>query len=258
MSLTDKTVKTTYKDLLEIDNSNSGIDSTLRAIKSGDGTSSAIQISNGKLKVLPSADSTATVDVQDKDGNTKLLVDTTNDYVKALGHHANTQYAQFGAGGTGTALFSANTHYAIPFGTTIGTGGYFTIGTSTNPDTSYTISSTGSSVSACVWHIMDNITIDRVVVWSGADAGSGDVTRFHLMSYDIVSDNTATSGDLSNGTVLADGSDITNAGYEQIYYQQLTIQSANVTAGKVAIFCFRQDGTNSDYCINAQIKYHIT
>ena len=38
----------------------------------------------------------------------------------------------------------------------------------------------------------------------------------------------------------------------------MTIQSANVTAGKVILFAFRADSVNSDYSINATIKYHIT
>ena len=105
---------------------------------------------------------------------------------------------------------------------------------------------------------MDNITIDRVIWWSGGDASTGDTTRTHLMSYDVDSGNGSTSGDLSNGTVLADGADITNAGKEQAYYQQMTIQSANVTAGKIIMFTFRSDSVNSDYTINATIKYHIT
>ncbi len=257
MSLTGKTKASTYKDLLEIDNSNNGVDATTRAIKSGEGTSSSLSISTTKVLVKPSADSTTTVDFQDTDGNSKFVFDSTNDLVKALGHNVNTQYAYFGHGETGSALFAANTHYAIPFGTTIGTGGYFTIGTGTNPDTSYTISSTGAAVATCLWHIIDNITIDSVSVWNGSDAASGDTLRFHLMSYDIDSSNGTTSGDLSNGTVLADGADITSAGYEQSYYQSMIIQSANVNAGKVVLFLFRQDGTNGDYASNVTVKYHL-
>ena len=261
MSLTGKKYSAYYKDLLEIDNSNSGIDSTLRAIKSGDGTSSSVLLSNGKVKVLPSADSTATLDVQDKDGNSKLLVDTTNDYVKALGHHVNTQYAYFGATSSDTALATANTHFAIPFTNCNGDGfGVINVGTGTNPDTSVTLN--GSSVFAYqwvtkFWHVMDNMTIDRVVWWNGADASSGDTMRVHLMAYDVVSDNTSNSGNLSNGTVLADGSDIINAGWEQAYYQQLTIQSANVDAGKIILFIYRTDSVNSDYTINSTIKFHL-
>ena len=104
---------------------------------------------------------------------------------------------------------------------------------------------------------MDNITIDRVVWWVGADAASGDTVRAHVMSYDIETTSGATSGDLSSGAVCADGADIVSAGYEQNYYQQMTIQSADVNAGKVLVFAFRQDGVNSDYSIHATVKYHL-
>jgi len=168
-------------------------------------------------------------------------------------------YAHFGIG-SGDSVFagaSANNHYAIPF------NGYANqalagIGTGTNPDTSLTIATTADDVTCCLWFVMDNITIDRVVWWSGADASSGDTSRCHLMSYDVDSDNGSTGGDLSSGVILADGADITNAGYEQAYYQQMTIQSSDVSAGKVVLFTFRSDSVNSDFSINATIKYHIT
>ncbi len=132
------------------------------------------------------------------------------------------------------------------------------LGSGTDPDTSLTISTSAHTAVQTYWYVMDNITIDRVVWWAGSDAATGDTTRCHLMSYDVDSANGSTSGDLSNGVVLADGADITNAGYEQAYYQQMTIQSADVTAGKVILFAFRADSVNSDYSINATIKYHIT
>ena len=257
MSLTGRSVSAWYKDLLEIDNSNSGVDGTLRPIKSGEGTNSAVYVSTGKVKILPAADSTTTLDVQDKDGNNKLLVDTTNDYVKALGHHANTQYINFGISNVDSSGFSADTHYAIPFRNMTSAASNLAMGTSTNPDTSLTISSTGHTLVNMFWYVLDDITIDRAVWWHGADAATGDTTRAHIMQYDIVSDNSSTSGDLSSGVVLCDGADITNAGYEQSYMQQMTIQTANVDAGKAVFFVFRSDSVNSDFSINAQIKVHM-
>ena len=104
---------------------------------------------------------------------------------------------------------------------------------------------------------MDDITIDAVKWWHAADAATGEATAAHLMAYTVDSGNGSTSGDLSSGVVVADGANITNAGYEQIYYQAMTIQSANVDAGKVILFTFASDTINSDYSINATVKYHI-
>ena len=37
----------------------------------------------------------------------------------------------------------------------------------------------------------------------------------------------------------------------------MTVQSADIDAGKVVLFCFRSDSANSDYSINVTVKYHI-
>ena len=50
-ALTGRSVQETYKDLLQISNSNSGVDATLRAVEDGEGTSSALQLSTGEVKV---------------------------------------------------------------------------------------------------------------------------------------------------------------------------------------------------------------
>ena len=184
---------------------------------------------------------------------------------------ATTQYAYFGMGGkdAGYGGMLADTHYAIPFGGmgtnfAIETIGNFAMGSSTsssfndtNPATSVTISATATSLVSVYWHIRDNITIDEVTWLHGADAATGDSTAAHLMAYTVDTGNGSTSGDLSSGVVVADGATITNAGYEQIYYQQMTIQSADVDAGKVILFIFAADTVNSDFGVNATIKYHI-
>ena len=52
-SLTGKTIASTYKDLLQIQTSvaNAGIDGTVRTIQDGDGTNSALQISNAAVNI---------------------------------------------------------------------------------------------------------------------------------------------------------------------------------------------------------------
>ena len=260
MSLKGKTRENTYKDLLIIDNSNAGFDTGIDQIQSGNGNGSALYLSTNNFKVQPSADSTTNSVIYDKDGNILFQVDSTNDAVKALGNHVNTQYAYFGIDNTGTMSLSADNHYVVPFMTgynSSAAGAMLTLGTSANPDTSYTVATTGMVIANSVWYVPDAITIDAVSFWVGADAASGDTIRCHLMAYDIVTTAGATGGDLSNGVVIADGADISSDGYEQAYYQSMTIQSSSVSAGKAIFFTFRQDGTNSDYSISATIKYHL-
>ena len=255
--ITGKTPSATYKDLLKIENTNNGVDDTLRQIESGDGTGSALYIEKNSTKIMPTDDDTALLDVQDKDGNSKFKVDTTNDLIYALGHKINTQYAYFGTTSSDSVPSSSNTHTAIPFGNVFAGATEVTFGTSTDPDTSLTISTTADDLICNVWYVPDNITIDAAYVWLAGDASSGDTVKFHLMSYDIVTADGSTCGDLSNGTVLADGSDIVHDGYEQADYQSLTIQSSNVDSGKAILFMIHSNGTNSDYTVNATVKYHL-
>ena len=74
--LTAKTPSATYKDLLKIENSNSGIDETLRQIESGSGVGSALYIEKNSTKIVPVADDTALLDVQNAAGSSKFKVDS--------------------------------------------------------------------------------------------------------------------------------------------------------------------------------------
>jgi hypothetical protein len=258
MSFTGKSLKDVYKDVLQTDNSNSGLSTTIKQIKCGDGDATALYLSTQNVKMQPASDSTTNTVINDKDGNALVAVDSTNDLVKAgIGQHTvNTQYAHFGIGSSVSAGFVANRHFAIPFEGCLPQS-VFLGGTGTDPDTSFTLSDEADDAVCCFWYVMDDITIDRIIWWSGADAATGDTTRTHLMSYTVDSGNSATSGDLSSGAVVAYSSDVTNAGYEQAYYNQMTISTADIDAGKVLMFFFRGDSINSDYAINATVKYHL-
>ena len=271
-TFTGKTFASFYKNILGINqSSNVGVDATPRGVQDGAGNDTAIALSEDNLYVRPiNDDSTTSLLVQNNASNNILAVDTTNKkvLVGASQVAANTQYAYFGCQSSdpSTAGFSADTHYAIPF--TIaqfgGTTASLAMGSSTsssfndtNPASSLTISNTAHDIVTSYWYVMDNITIDAVKWFHGADAATGDSTAAHLMAYTVDTANGSTGGDLSSGTVVADGGTITNAGYEQIYYQSMTIQSADVDAGKVILFTFAADTVNSDYSINATVKYHI-
>ena len=261
MSLIGKKPANTYKDLLQIDNGNSGISSTLKQVKSGSGDGSSLYISEDKLKNQPTTDSTDSVVLYDKDGNALFTIDTTNDLVK-LGIsqiNAHTQYADFGVSSADTvwAGKTENTHTAVPFNSNGLSGAVITFGTSANPATTLTVNSTADDLVNSFMAVPTNIVVDSVSFWVGANSATGDTLRCHLMSYDIVTTAGATGGDLSNGVVIADGADIVSAGLEQSYYQSMTVQSSSVNSGKVLLFLFRQDGTNSDYSVSASIKYHL-
>ena len=260
MSLTGKSPAATYKDLLKVSNNNSGIDSTARTIESGDGSNSAITLSDRALKVRSYTDNTTAFTVRNLSGSTKFQVDTTNNQVKALGTHVNTQYAEFGVFYGDYSTSVANTHYPIPFNNgTQSSLADVDFGTGTDPDTSFTTAFTDTQLASqivhCLWYVPDAISIDAVYGIEGADAATGDTTRMHLMSYTFTSGSTSA---LTSGTLLAHNDDVTNAGSEQAYLSEFTVDSASVAAGKVILAFFRSDSVNSDYSINIKIKYHLT
>ena len=263
MSLTNKAPKDFYKDLTYIENNNNGFDNNIDNLRSGNGNLSSLYLSNNNLKVKPSTDNTTLVNIVDVDGNSLFTVDSTNDSVKSgiTQTHVNTNYAYFANSSVGTAQFPANTHHAILFGGS-DRSNYLsrqriTLGTGTDPDTSYTVTTAAAELVGRFWYITDKIVIDKACFWVGASTDTGDTVRCHLMSYDIDVSNGATGGDLSNGVVVASSSDIVNEGQEQSYFNNMTIDSSSVTANKALLFTFRQDSTNADYSIAATIKYHV-
>ena len=261
MSLTGKSPAETYKDLLKVINNNSGIDSTARVIESGDGSDTALSLSDRAVGVKSNTDNTSAFKVQNSSGTTKLSVDTTNNQVKALGHHVNTQYADFGIASTLSANYAANTHHPIPFSANnqaLANQDDITFGTSTDPATTFTTAD-GASTDASLlvpmlWYVPDAISIDAVYGIEAGSNASGDTTRMHLMSYTFTSGSTSA---LTSGTLLAYNSDVTNAGSEQAYLSTFTVNSADVAGGKVILAFFRGDGVNSDYSVNIKVKYHL-
>ena len=241
MSLSGKTLANTYKDILQMDNSNSGVDATTRSIKDGEGTTSALSLSDDVVSVKPQSDNTTAT----------FLVENSS----------GTQYAYFSVGNTQSASFADDTHQAIPFASAMyGNVSYPpAFGTGTDPATTFTTSegngTRASDIVACLWYVTDAISIDSVTGIEGADTATGDTTRMHLFSYDFTSGATAC---LTNGTLLAHNSDVTNAGSEQPYLSSFTVDSAAVASGKVILAFLKSDSINSDYSLNIKVKYHLT
>jgi len=258
MSLSGKTLKDSYVDLLQLDNSNNGTPTTVKNVKDGAGNSTALMVADDHIRIFPTNDdSTTTLLVRAKTGNTVLQADTTNNLLYGSGNIVNTQYAYFSVVTTHFSSAAANEHYAIPFanGNNAATTSYISLGTGTDPATSVDTNSVAYKLVPVMWYIPDNMTIDAVYSFEGADAATGDTTRMHLMSYDFTSGATSP---LTNGTLLAHNSDVTNAGYEQPYLSTWTVDSSDVVAGKVILAAFRSDSNNSDYSLTIKVKYHLT
>jgi len=178
--------------------------------------------------------------------------------VASQSHVRNILYAYFGVTSAMGIPNGSGTHYAVPFNMYYSSSSFITLGTTTSsPDSSLTITSTADDLLVFMWYIPDNIKIQNIDVWIGGNASDGDSILLHLMSYDIVRADGATCGDLSNGVVVADGDAISHDGYEQTDYQSMTIQNGNVDSGKAVFLTLHADGTNSDYAVNAIVKYNL-
>ena len=241
--------------------SNTGVDATTRSVETGDGAKTSISISDDQLVVQPQNDDGRAFIVNNQGGSRILTVNTGDSNVKigASQVAANTQYAYFGVGSAQGLSAVAGTHYLIPTGNLAFSSGTIAFGTGGEPSTSYDISANNNAddVAVCLWYVPDDITVDQVYLLSGGNAASGDTINIHLLSFDFDAGAGAGKGDLSNGAVIAGGADIASLGYENIIYQSTAPSSADVDAGKVIAATFESNGTNSDYSINATVKYHI-
>ena len=261
MSFSGKTIANTFKDILQIDNSNSGIATSLKVVKDGAGNQSALSIGDDQVKIKPENDDTTTAfTVGDKDNDVKFTVDTTNDLVKALGHIVNTNIQDF------YLVHSASIPNATDTWCALGVGGggrtqsgaVLQGGTGGTPATSFAISTTAHTQLPYYFYVPLDIAIDSCHVWFASDAATGDDVKFSVMSYTVDSDNGSSGGDLSSGVEnCVSSAAITSAGYEQAYYQSLTVSTANIDSGKVIMAFCDQDGTNSDLSVKMQLVYHL-
>lgn len=258
-SLAGKSPANTYKSLLKVADETNGVTSSYSAIEDGEGTSSSLSVTNNKLRVQPtSANSTSTFDVKTESGGALLTVDTSNSEVKVGTSQvsATTQLALF----TGYRVVpsSAGAHQYIPYG---GNGfganmAEISAGTGTDPSSTVDKTTSTDELVLMIFPVPFNITIDAVKVLSSTDQDTDTTLNFHLLSYDMVADGTTNDGNLSNGTVLADGQ-ATSVDRSVIKTTDLTIQSSSVTSGKV-IMCTVENETNTDDInIQVQVKYHI-
>ena len=126
-------------------------------------------------------------------------------------------------------------------------------GTGTNPDSS----DSGDDDLVCMlFNVPLNITIDAVKVFASTDQTTDCVLNYHLMSYAISNDGDTSDGDLTGGTVVADGQ-ATAVDDTLVKQTALTIQNSSVLASRVLAFFVENVTNTDDININAQVLYHI-
>ena len=257
MALTNKTIASTYGDILQVDNSGSGRTANGTVVKDGLGQSTALTLGGDKVKITPSSDSTTALTVETSGGTDLLVVDSTNSAVK-LGttqSYANTQVQRFDSLDIQP---SADTHTAMNIDSALNAAiTPITFGTGTDPATTYSLGSSEVSANALVvstWYIPAAITIDEVRVIGGGEAV--DAINFHLKSFTMATGTGADAGDLSSGTLLAHNGSTLTVGADRITTTTLTVDSGSVAADKVVLAFFENTDSTTDLTAQLIVKYH--
>jgi len=257
MALTNKTIASTYGDILQADNSGSGRTANGTVIKDGLGQSTALTLGQNKVAITPSSDSTSALTVETSGGTDLLVVDSTNSAVKvgSTQTYANTQVQRF----TVVDLQPTDgTHHSMMIdGVYTNLSPPITFGTGTDPATTYTLGSSEVNANALVvstWWIPVAITIDEVRVIAGGEAS--DTINFHLFSYTIATGTGSGAGDLSSGTLLAHNASTLTTGDDRVTSTTLTIDSEDVAADKVIIATVENVGAATDITAQLIVKYH--
>ena len=259
MALTDKTIASTYGDILQTDNSGSGRTANGTVIKDGLGQSTALTLGGDKVKLTPSSDTTALLTIENAAGADLLTVDATNTAIKVgtTQTYVNTQVKQFGVFDMSP---TADTHHPMVSMTGLDATGNTdwtpstAFSTGTDPALSLTISSAAEDIVPVLWYIPAAITIDEVRVIASTDAA--DTLNFHLLSYTLGTGTSSTAGDLSSGALLAHNESTLTTGDDRITSTTLTIDSASVAADKVVLAFVENVGDTNDITAQLIVKYH--
>ena len=256
MALTNKTIASTYGDILQADNSGSGRTANGTTIKDGLGQSTALTLGGDKVKITPSSDSTTALTVETAGGTDLLVVDTTNSAVKvgSTQTYANTQIQRFTMHDTNMV---DGAHLSMHVDSGWAGAASLNFGTGTDPATTYSLGSseanTQSLVSA-IWYVPAAITVDEVRVIAGGEAA--DTVNFHLFSYTMATGTGSGAGDLSSGAVVASTGSTLTTGNDRVTTTTLTVDSAKVAADKVVIATIENVGATTDMAAQLIVKYH--
>jgi len=258
-SLAGKSPADTYKSLLKVADETNGVSTTLSAIEDGEGTSSCLSISDDNFNIQPQNDNTtSTFRVRDTSNNTILAADTSNSTVKVGSSqaHANTQILEFSAY---RLVPVAGTHYFIPCSGNNFAGSALAevaCGTGTDPDTTLDAGATTDELVNMLFLAPYNLTIDGAKFMVSTDTDTDTTINVHLYKFTMTNAGGTSDGNLSSGTLLANGQ-ATNVDRNVLKTVTASIDSSSVSADEV-IACFVENVTNTDDInIRVQVKYHI-
>ena len=258
-SLAGKSPASTYKSLLKVVDETNGVSSTLSQIEDGEGTSTCISVGDDNFKVKPQTDNTTTTfEVENASGNNVLTVDTSNSLIKigTTQTPANSQILEFNA--RGLVPTSSGTHYFVGRSASLYDSNFRESpnGTGTDPDTSYDGGISTDDYLENLFLVPLATTIDAVKFMVSTSTDTDCIINVHLMSFDITNAGGTDDGNLTNGTLLANGQ-ATAVDRNVIKTVTCSIDSSSVAANKV-IACFVENETNTDSVfLQTQVLYHF-
>ena len=258
-TLAGKSPANTYKSLLKVADETNGISTSVSQLEDGEGTATCLSISDDQIIIQPQNDNTnSTVRIINSTGTRILQADTSNNKIQ-LGETltaANTQLLEFHAK---TLVPSASgTHMFVGRGSSayFGTSTESSCGTGTDPDTTLDAGATTDDLLQNLFIVPINLTIDAVRFMVSTTTDTDTTINVHLYSFDMVNAGGTNDGNLSNGTLLANGQ-ATSVDRNVIKTVDCTIDSESVTANKV-IACFVENETNTDsIMLQTQVLYHF-
>ena len=125
-------------------------------------------------------------------------------------------------------------------------------GTSSDPDTSYTITATADDVAGVIWSPLSPIIVRKCRIYYGEGGSTNTTHSVNLSKYDIDAE-----GDLTNGTIV--GSTATDSGsddYTTLAYTVLSVVANTVTSTQVLIaFIMCVDAVNAVVTPKCIIEY---
>tara|TARA_R100000808_G_C2116589_1_gene129021 strand:- start:356 stop:1141 length:786 start_codon:yes stop_codon:yes gene_type:complete len=258
-SLAGKSPKDTYKSLLKVADEVNGVSTSASQVEDGEGTATCLSVGDDNLQIKPQNDnSTTTLAVQNEGGTNLLTVDTTNSCVKTgtTQTYANTQILEFCAY---RLVPTAGTHYFVPC-----SGNSFqqfamaelANGTGTDPATTFDAGDTSDELVCMLFLAPYNLTIDSVKFMVSTDTDTDTTINVHLYKFTMTNAGGTSDGNLSGGTLLANGQ-ATSVDRNVIKTVGATIDSSSVSADEV-IACFVENETNTDDInLRVQVLYHI-
>ena len=258
-TLAGKSPAGTYKSLLKVADETNGISTSVSQLEDGEGTASCLSISDDQIIIQPQNDNTTnTFGIRQTDGTYLLKVDTSNAVINlgSTATPANTQLLEFHAktlvpSASGTHMFVGRGSSAY-FGTSVESS----CGTGTDPDTSLDAGAATDDLLQNLFIVPVNLTIDSVKFIVSTITDTDTVINVHLYSFDMANTGGTNDGNLSNGTLLANGQ-ATLVDRNVIKTVTCSIDSASVTANKV-IACFVENETNTDsIMLQTQVLYHF-